>query len=86
VHHHRELVGRLDAVEVVAEKYAEPPSESGLKLCSTVNFTSSADSSPNPSWKLHAGRSLNVHVFIPLDASIRSRARGDRRRSSDRGG
>src|SRR5882724_404839 len=41
---------------------ADPPCESGLRFCSTVNFTSSAVISPNPSWNCTPERSLNVHV------------------------
>jgi hypothetical protein len=40
---------------------------SGLKLCSTVYFTSSEVISPKPSWNITPERSLNVHVRISLE-------------------
>ena len=43
---------------------AEPPPESGLRFCSTVNLTSSAVRSPQPSWNFTPDRSLKVHVRI----------------------
>src|SRR2546427_3656954 len=47
---------------------AEPPPASGLRFCSTVNLTSSAVSSPQPSWNFTPERSLNVHVLRSFDA------------------
>src|SRR5207244_824846 len=46
---------------------ADPPCESGLRFCSTVNFTSSAVISPKPSWNCTPERSLNVHVLSSCD-------------------
>src|SRR5438309_8798383 len=46
---------------------AEPPPASGLRFCSTVNLTSSAVSSPQPSWNFTTERSLNVHVLSSFD-------------------
>jgi len=38
-----------------------------LTFCSTVNLTSSAVSSPHPSWNFTPERSLNVHVRISFE-------------------
>src|SRR5882724_4573256 len=51
----------------VRKNGADPPCESGLRFCSTVNFTSSAVISPNPSWNGTPERSLNVHVLSSFD-------------------
>ncbi len=51
----------------VRKNGAEPPPESGFRFCSTVNLTSSAVSSPQPSWNLTPDRSLNVHVRSSFD-------------------
>ena len=51
-----------------ARRYgAVPPCASGFRFCSTVNFTSSAVISPQPSWKGTPERSLNVHVRISFE-------------------
>src|SRR5262245_4667469 len=47
---------------------AEPPPASGFRFCSTVNLTSSAVSSPQPSWNFTPERSLNVHVLKSFEA------------------
>ena len=46
---------------------AEPPGESGFRFCSMVNFTSSAVSSPRPSWNCTPWRSLKVQVRISFE-------------------
>jgi hypothetical protein len=45
----------------------EPPPASGLRFCSTVNFTSSEVRSPHPSWNFTPERSLNVHVLSSFE-------------------
>src|SRR5437867_12310816 len=61
------LSGVSIRLRYLRKKGAEPPCESGLTLCSTVNLTSSAVSSPQPSWNITPERSLNVHVRISFD-------------------
>src|SRR5262245_7940110 len=51
---------------LILKNGAEPPPDSGLRFCSTVNLTSSAVISPQLSWNFTPERSLNVHVRMSL--------------------